>query len=340
MWVLGFWWILIGILNQFNALSTAMSTSWTQFLMNELMAFLAMVFSLLLAFYAEYRTIVLKRASILYDLQAQEHLGLMSSLGSAERFLSCPWVRADIVTNLNFDSSELLKRLKSTHIIASAGVVQMIGQMRTDHPLHALAMLNCLNLMAQNPLCPAYHGLEMVNDYIDKEGQNPFSLVHGNTSLLEHAMQVCMHGVELVQNFDYQGIRGEYNKIAKRDPSFQLSVTDPMIPLVCLAHDIGKLITFERTQAGKVIRVQGLHGQVGAWALAQSSFIKALPMQDQGALLKVLNFYHHPLDFTLDREAKIESDRQAALMMLLIKADHLTSTNERRLASQKRGAST
>lgn len=329
---MAFWWMLIGILNHIHASSDAFDSSWTTFFIRKLMVLGATLICLLVAIYSEYRTLAFRRASILYDLQAQEHSGLGSSLGSAKRFLNCPWTQANIVKTLKFDSTELIQWLSKNPFNGSAQVVSMIRQMQIDHPLHTIAMLNCLYLMAQKPFCPAYHGLDESSGNNKSDHPTHTQIVHGNTTLIEHAMQVCIRSVELAHSFDYQGIRGEYNKIAKREASFQLSHNDPMIPLICLAHDIGKLITFERNESGQVLRVQGLHGQVGARALAQSSFIKALPMCDQSALFKALSFYHHPLDFTLDLEAKIESDRQAALMMLLIKADHLTSTHEKRQA--------
>ena len=332
--VLGFWWIFLGFFNQLNRTSGIASADWSTFCAHELIAILALMLSMLVAFYLEYKEIALRRALILYELQPQEHLGLVSSLGSAQQFLPCPWVEASITKSLDFDSAKLLLWLKTSQLKASSEVINVISQMQIDYPLHANAMLNCLNLMAQQPLCPAYHGLKVENDSNENENPAYTPFIHGNTTLIEHSMQVCMHGLELAHGFVYQGIRGEYNKIAKRNDSFELPASDPMIPLICLAHDMGKLITFKRGESGKVIRVQGLHGQVGARALAQSHFIKTLSMEDQSALIKVLQFYHHPLDFTLDMDAKIESDRQAALMMLLIKADHRSSTQESRQASK------
>jgi hypothetical protein len=333
-WVMGFWWLLLSILKQLNISTGVSDSSWSKFWIHELSILGVLALSLIVAIYAEYRAIVYGRSSILYKLQAQEHLGLISSLGSSTHFLPCPWVNTGIVKSLDFDSKNLQLWLSKSQLRASIEVLRLIEQLSTEYPLHAATMLNCLNLMAQEPLCPAYHGLESDSSLSDKERHFQPQNIHGNTTLIEHAMQVCVHGLQISKNFDYQGIRGEYNKIAKRDASFQLAASDPMIPVICLAHDIGKLITFKRNKSGKVLQIQGLHGQVGCRALAQSPFIKALPMNDQSALLKALHFYHHPLDFTLDVEAKIESDRQAALMMLLIKADHRSSIEEARLESR------
>lgn len=330
--VLGFWWFIFKIWQHFKIHAESININWSAFCIHQVMLLLALLLSFCISLFLEYRKIVLERTSTLINLKAQTHFGLMSSLGPVKSFLPCPWIQAGIVQNLNFDSVHMMRWLGKSNFKYSDQILSLIEKMMPQYPLHANAMLGCLKLMSQQPLCPAYHGLEGHNHLDKKYNPNFIPIFHGNISLIEHAMAVCITGVEMVNHFDYKGIGDEYNKIAKRDPHFQLCITDPMIALIGLSHDIGKLITFKRTSTGVVTEVQGFHGQVGARALAQSFFIKALPLQDQAVLFKVLNFYHHPLDYSLDHEAKIESDRQAALMMLLIKADRRAANTESREA--------
>jgi hypothetical protein len=336
IYVFFFWLLVLGILNQTDTSNGIISIHWSDFAKHQMIAILALILSLCIATFLQYRSIVLNRSIKVYELQAQSHMGLRSSLGSAHLFLSDPWLQGDPKSRSEEDSNDAthwLKEFKKHR--DSESLLSIVSQMEISHALHAKAMLGCLKLLSQTPLCPAYHGLNLMKGLSDEDAQSIQLNVHGRVSLLDHAMRVCMIGIQMANGFEYQGIRGEYNKIAKRDSSYQLSPFDPMIPLICLSHDMGKLITYKRSANGRVIEVQGLHGQVGARALAQTSFIKALPMQDQSALYKALYFYHHPLDYTLDHEAKIENDREAALMMLLIKADHAASMREFKSTSKK-----
>lgn len=171
---------------------------------------------------------------------------------------------------------------------------------------------------------------------------------HGDRRLYLHCHDVAEHCLRLVQSgWQYEGIfvkkRGRKPvKIHSPNSSkSQLSPNDPLIPLVGLAHDIGKLLCYQVDEQGKIIRnLEGnsttqdddssgvMHDYLGPRILAQLPEFWALNARDRNALTLAMAFYHHPSAVPLKANNMILDERAAMLMSLLIHADRQVSATE------------
>lgn len=180
------------------------------------------------------------------------------------------------------------------------------------HPAHAQALMALLRVFCSYRTLPASH----------------VPGGHGGKTLIDHTMRVAARMLREAPKFRYEGLVTRYGREPWGDAAFTFDSQDPMIPIVGVAHDIGKLQTFVRNGEGKVISAAPKHDLVGSRMLATMDEIKALPIDDQAALHMAVSHYHHPSDYPLDSQGRIGSDRSVALMMLLIKADKWSGKEE------------
>ena len=236
-----------------------------------------------------------QRQDLFMSLLPHEKNGLWSSLGPSSQFLL-----GEKCFTINRRHRQALTEVKAD---AAAGldILAWIYGIQKNHPLHAKALLECLQILNQHPHFPA-------------DEDNPKS------TLLMHSIQVALCAKELALGFDYQGIEDRHFKVPPRDLEYQFSPLDPMVALVTLCHDMGKLKTLTCDAKHRVIAVKGQHGVAGARALAKLDCIQLLPIQDQRTLYFALSFFASPALCTLNAQAQIHDDRSAALMMLLIEA--------------------
>lgn len=171
---------------------------------------------------------------------------------------------------------------------------------------------------------------------------------HGDRRLYLHCHDVAEHCLRLAQSgWVYEGIfvkkRGR-KPIKIHSPNSDNSVlnpNDPLIPIIGLAHDIGKLLCYEVDKQGSIIKnLEGnsttqdddstgvMHDYLGPRILAQLPEFWALNARDRNAITLAMAFYHHPSAIPLKSNDMLLDERAAILMSLLIQADREVSASE------------
>lgn len=182
---------------------------------------------------------------------------------------------------------------------------------REKHPKHVAALEAVIRVLASREWLPASH----------------IPGGHGNRSLIDHSLRVGGIALKFAPTFEYAGLVSRYNTVPMRDPGFRFDATDPMIPIVAVAHDIGKIATF-LVEKGKVVGAQSNHDLAGARMLALLDEVSDLPPDDRNALMRAVAHYHHESAYPVAPDGRVERDRDVALMMLLIKSDNAAGKHE------------
>lgn len=166
---------------------------------------------------------------------------------------------------------------------------------------------------------------------------------HGGRTLAQHCMAVADTALELAPGWSYDGVYikrpGKTPKliIAKREASYVFDPADPIIPVLALAHDLGKIEAYKLQADGTVLTSESgsmqddvgvKHDALGARMLARIAEFWELSPNDTEALTTVIAHYHHPSDFPVDKDGLSIDDRSTALMEFLILADKTTGQRE------------
>ncbi|WP_321967081.1 HD domain-containing protein [Burkholderia cepacia] len=187
-----------------------------------------------------------------------------------------------------------------------------------DYPAHTRLMDAVIRLLSRHPKIPATH---------HEKG-------HGGRSLLQHSLLVGGVMQDLARKgYTYDGVRSEDNKrilLALRDKSYTFNPNDPLIAIIGVAHDVGKIESYEYTPDGKVTGSRHEHDIIGARMLARLPELWGIPDTDRKAILMSCAHYHHPMDLPLNYNKQAADDRTIALMELLIKADRVAGAKENR----------
>lgn len=206
---------------------------------------------------------------------------------------------------------------------------------------------------------------ELLTTY-EKEGHGRHNGVGGRT-LLQHSLLVCQKCIDIAPNTKFDGIHGR-ERVEKKTKGGQAAVYykqtaeimfgvrqrvidsfkgDPLVPLIGLAHDIGKIECYEwRPGESEPYALRPNHDLVGAHILSRMPQTWGLPNQrvgntlvedDREILIGAIAFYHHPSEQPMDwihgtkpgeMVPQIRSDRMIGLMELLIRADRMTGAIE------------
>ncbi len=146
---------------------------------------------------------------------------------------------------------------------------------------------------------------------------------HGGCTLIEHCLNVVETGFREVE---------QWRLSRKNHPNdgWRLDADAyPLMPLVLLAHDLGKIVAF-RTENGddtKVIGRKAYHDRESARLVALMEESWELSEDEHNDLIMALSFEHHPQDIP-----QHATDRARLLMEFLIHADRVASENEGRRA--------
>lgn len=153
---------------------------------------------------------------------------------------------------------------------------------------------------------------------------------HGYSTLFEHSLLVAGVMQETAPQWKYEGIKNKAGDVVipLRRPDYHFKVDDPLVYLVGLAHDIGKIESYRYDDEGKLVGTRHEHDLVGARMLARIAAFWALPAADRDALTLAIGFYHHPQAMPLSEGGIARDDRTIALMELLITADKLAGKIE------------
>lgn len=194
----------------------------------------------------------------------------------------------------------------------------------------------------------------------------------GGRTLLQHSLLVCQCAIELAEKFSFTGMYAvdEHGKptvlvYPLRDSTPMTFKDDPVVALSAFAHDIGKIECYVR-EPGKADPVALLpnHDTIGARILGRMPELWLLPKReirgvmedDRTLLMTIVAFYHHPAEQPMDAAPEpvgaratqarrdnyagimVRSDRQVAIMELLIDADTQAGAIESDLASRQMAA--
>lgn len=168
---------------------------------------------------------------------------------------------------------------------------------------------------------------------------------HADRRLWEHCLAVTEKAFAMAPTWKFSGVhvkvRGRRPKliISPSRADFEFNPNDPLIPILALAHDIGKLEAYRINEDGSVSTCEHgstkdhddsgvMHDALGARILARLPEFWALPSTDRRILGLVIAHYHHPSHFPVGRDGLSQDDRMTSLLEFLIQADHSTGMDE------------
>lgn len=206
----------------------------------------------------------------------------------------------------------------------SAEIKQWLSAAKSASPAHHELMIGILKVLARYEKAPATH---------IKGG-------HGGRSLIQHSLLTGQVALGVARTWEYHGKKNSKTgklEIPLVNPHYVFDRLDPLIPLIAVAHDIGKIAMYQwddeendviRGKDGNVIIVRKDHDTPGAQMLARMNETWNLPDEDRRILLTVVGHYHKPQMVPLDSQRRAVSDREHALMELLIKCDGIAGKVE------------
>lgn len=150
---------------------------------------------------------------------------------------------------------------------------------------------------------------------------------HGGVTLLDHTMAVVVEAMRRAGEYRYRGLLYPDGKVAVApiDPHYHFSPTDPLVPLVAIGHDLGKLECYAFVD-GVWTEVSHAHDSQGSVLLSRVDEFWALSDNERMLVQRAVGYYHHPLDVPINA-----GDRAFALIGLLNEADDAASRSEHRI---------
>lgn len=116
-------------------------------------------------------------------------------------------------------------------------------------------------------------------------------------------------------------IRGTYRKIGKKNGSYVFRKSDELVPIIALAHDLGKIKTFKQKGDGTWYTAREDHDSLSAQMLMRIPEFWKLPRRERRITLLVVSTYHRDAELRRHVEHVGYEDRIFALLQLLIVAD-------------------
>ncbi|MWL91881.1 hypothetical protein [Cupriavidus sp. SW-Y-13] len=211
----------------------------------------------------------------------------------------------------------------------SKAVMDWLELAKTNHPQHAAFFLAVWDIYSANKEHPATH----------RKGG------HANRKLWQHCLAVTETAFAESSTWKYDGVyvkkRGKAKilLLSKRNPEYEFDAADPLIPIIALAHDFGKLEAYKIGDDGQIVTLEEgsstdhdddrvFHDSLGARMLARLPEYWQLPPRDRRAINFVIGHYHHPSAFPVDSNGFALDDRMSALMEFLIYVDKKTGMQE------------
>ena len=191
------------------------------------------------------------------------------------------------------------------------------AQYDKTHPAHTALVRAVLKIFEYRKALPATH----------------VTGGHGGRTLLQHSLLAAFYMDKLSRTWVYSGLRdksGNRAILKLRDQAYQFDPIDPMVVLIGLAHDIGKIeaYIFDKKDPDKIIGIHHEHDLTGARMLSRLAESWAIPDEDRQAMFLSIAHYHHPMELPLSPDRRACDDRTIALMELMIKTDFVTSRVE------------
>lgn len=182
-------------------------------------------------------------------------------------------------------------------------------------------------LRAMGRISPAHAKLfEALLRVLNHDPQLPATHVpggHGGKSLLQHSLLVTQAMLEMAPSWSYEGQKNKKEEvvIGLRNPAYVFNSSDPILGIVALAHDLGKIECYIKDGAGKVVDSRHAHDVVSGRMIARMPEFWLLSKEDRDAIILAISHYHHPQDLPMHEDGRAIDDRTIAVLELLIKAD-------------------
>jgi len=164
------------------------------------------------------------------------------------------------------------------------------------------------------------------------------SLPHGGHTLLEHSYSVAFMALQAAREWKYEDaeeqwnrserIRGTHRKIGKRNGSYVFRKSDELVPIIALAHDLGKIQTFVDKGNGEWSVDREDHDSVSAQMLMRLPEFWKIPRRERRIILLIVSTYHRDAELRRHIDHVGYEDRIFALLQLLILADKATGLIE------------
>ena len=154
---------------------------------------------------------------------------------------------------------------------------------------------------------------------------------HGGRSLTTHSLMVAWLMCNHAQHHNYEGPKVNGNKLfGLLDPNYQFDTKDPLIPILGLAHDIGKIECLVWDENGIAVDMANFHDLKGARIIARMDefWSPDISAEDRRIMQTVLAHYHNAAATPMRKDGSPTSDRLHALLELLIRCDRVASAVE------------
>lgn len=151
---------------------------------------------------------------------------------------------------------------------------------------------------------------------------------HGGRSLLTHSLLVCSLMIQRASAHVYM----PSHMVSAIDITFKLDPTDPLIPIVAMVHDLGKIRMMILDQDGKAVTLLPGHDAQAARDMSRLPewWGEGISVEDRRILQTLLAFYGNVGKLPVQRPVSdtqfvATSDRLHALVALLSECDRLAS---------------
>ena len=126
---------------------------------------------------------------------------------------------------------------------------------------------------------------------------------HGGRTLLSHSLLVCALMVHRAPSYLYRATR-----LKAINPHYKLDPLDPLLPVIGLAHDIGKLRAFIFDEHGNVCGIDPGHETEGSriMALVHEFWDERIDIEERRVLQTVLAYYHREHSIPVQKNEQIE----------------------------------
>lgn len=195
----------------------------------------------------------------------------------------------------------------SLHGEAGAKIDKWLLAMTKTAPAHAKLAETLFKIFNHAPLLPATH----------------IPGGHGGKTLIQHSILVTQVMLEMASSWTYEGLKNKKGDVVLglRNPVYKFNPNDPILGIIALGHDLGKMECYVKDKDGKVVGSRHAHDIVSAQMIARLPEFWAIPREDRDAITLSIAHYHHPQDLPLHEDGRAVDDRTIAAMELLIKAD-------------------
>lgn len=153
---------------------------------------------------------------------------------------------------------------------------------------------------------------------------------HNKRSLLTHHLLVCALMIHRAPDYIYQ--TGSLTPI---DSGYKLEPSDPLIPIIGLSHDIGKIRAYIFDGEGQANALRPCHDSHAARLMAIFSELwdARITPEERRIFLSTLAYQHHGANIPVQKNERarnpmVTSDRLHAILGLLHECDRLASSIE------------